>query len=272
MPIRADYHLHSHFSGDSNASMEEMILRAISLGHTQMCFTEHMDLDYPVSEDTPAGYFEVNTDSYLFDLIKYREKYADQIQVNFGIELGMQPHLSRENARYVKSHDFDFVIASTHVVNHTDPYYPSYFENRSEEEAYRAYFLESLTCMKSFTNFDVYGHIDYVIRYGQNRDRNYCYEKYRDLFEEMIDTLLCNEKGIEVNTGGLRKGLKELHPCTQFLRRYRQKGGEIVTVGSDAHIPGDLGSHFDKAAEVLKECGFTHYCTFEKRTPSYHKL
>lgn len=272
MPIRADYHLHSHFSGDSDASMEDMILRAISLGYTKMCFTEHMDLDYPVSEDTPAGYFEVNTDSYLFDLIKYREKYADQIQVNFGIELGMQPHLMKENARYVKSHDFDFVIASTHVVSHMDPYYPSYFEGRSEEEAYRSYFEESLACMKAFTNFDVYGHIDYVIRYGLNRDRDYSYEKYLDLFEKMIDVLLDQEKGIEVNTGGLRKGLKELHPCTQFLRRYRQKGGEIVTAGSDAHNPADIGSSFNRAEEILKSCGFSYYCTFEKRTPSYHKL
>lgn len=272
MPIRADYHLHSHFSGDSDAPMEDMILRAIDLGLTQMCFTEHMDMDYPVSEDTPAGTFELNTDSYLFDLIKYKEKYADQIKVCFGVEVGMQPHLLMENARYIKSYDFDFVIASTHLVRHTDPYDGSLFQTLSDEEAYRAYFEEELACMRAFSNYDIYGHIDYVIRYGKSRDCDYSYEKYRDIFEKMIDTLLEQEKGIELNTGGLRKGLKEPHPCTQFLHRYRQKGGEIITVGSDAHTPRDLASGFDRAAEVLKSCGFTHYCTFEKRTPSYHRL
>lgn len=272
MPVRADYHMHSHFSGDSDASMEAMILRAIELGLTEICFTEHMDLDYPVTKETPAGFFEVNIDSYLYALLRCRERYADQIRVNFGIELGMQPHLSRENARCAKSHDFDFIIASTHVVKRADPYYPAYFEGRSDEEAYREYFEETLVNMKSFTDFDIYGHIDYVIRYGATKDRNYCYEKYQDLFEKMIDILLSNGKGIELNTGGLRKGLKEAHPCTQFLRRYRQKGGEIITVGSDAHTPADIGSCFDLAAEILKSCGFSYYCTFEKRVPCFHRL
>lgn len=272
MPIRADYHLHSHFSGDSKAPMEDMILRAIELGYTEMCFTEHMDLDFPVREDVPAGMFEVNTDSYLFDLIKYREKYEDKIKVNFGIELGMQPHISRENARYVKSHDFDFVIASTHIVNHKDPGYPDYYDGITEEEGYRAYFEEILTSIRSFTNFDVYGHLDYVIRYSRSKDQDYSYFKYADIFEKIIDVLLYNGKGIEINTGGLDKGLKEQHPCTDFLKAYRQKGGEIVTVGSDAHRPQDMGRHFARAAEVLKECGFTHYCTFEKRVPTYHKI
>ncbi|MBQ7841328.1 MAG: histidinol-phosphatase HisJ family protein [Lachnospiraceae bacterium] len=272
MPIRADYHLHSHFSGDCDASMEEMILKAISLNFTHMCFTEHFDLDYPVSEDTPAGMFDLNVDSYLFDLIKYKEKYADQIQVNFGIELGMQPHLSRENARIVKAHEFDFVIASTHLVQGRDPYFPNSFLHMSDEELYRCYFEEELACIRSFTNFDVYGHIDYVIRYGKKKDKDYSYEKYQDLFDKMIDTLLYQEKGIEINTGGLRKGLNEPNPCSEFLRRYRKKGGEIITVGSDAHFVQHLGADFDRAAEILKDCGFKYYCTFEKRTPSFHKL
>lgn len=272
MPVRADYHLHSNFSGDSQAPMEEMIQRAVELGYTEMCFTEHMDMDFPVTEENPAHTFEVNTDSYLFDLIKYREKYEDKIKVNFGIELGLQPHISRENARYVKSHDFDFVIASTHIVKHKDPGYPDYYEGITDEEGYRAYFEEILASIRSFTNFDVYGHIDYVIRYSRTKDRDYSYSKYADIFDKIIDALIYNGKGIEVNTGGLGKGLKETHPGIDFLKAYRQKGGEIITVGSDAHRPQDIGRYFDRAAEALKEAGFTHYCTFEKRMPTYHKL
>ena len=79
-------------------------------------------------------------------------------------------------------------------------------------------------------------------------------------------------KASRINTGGLDKGLREQHPCTEFLRRYKKRGGEIITVGSDAHRPADIGRHFDRAADVLKECGFDYYCTFEKRTPVFHKL
>jgi len=272
MPITSDFHLHSSFSGDSNTPIEEMIKSAVSKGFRSICFTEHMDMDYPVTEESPEGIFTVNTDSYLYELAKLKEVYENQIKVLFGIELGVQPHLMRELARYAKSYEFDFIIASTHTVKRLDPYYPSYFENRTDEEAYRQYFEEELLCMRSFSNFDVYGHIDYVIRYGKTIDTEYSYDKYADLFEKMIDRLLDMEKGIEINTGGLRKGLREANPCSDFLRRYRQKGGEIITVGSDAHNPADLGADFDRAAAILTDCGFKYYTTFDKRVPAFHKI
>lgn len=272
MPIKADYHLHSYFSGDSQAPMAEMIKRAVSLGFTEMCFTEHMDIGFPVSKDWSAGAFEVNTDAYLSELFKCRREFAARIKVRFGIELGLQPDLSRQIAAYAKSYDFDFIIGSTHVVNHKDPGYPSYYEGISTEEGYRAYFQEIFNSIRTFENFDIYGHIDYVIRYSKEKDTNYCYDRYADLFDRIIDVLVENGKGIEINTGGLDKGLKEQHPCTEFLRRYRKRGGEIITVGSDAHRPEDIGRHFNRAADVLKECGFGYYCTFEKRMPIFHKL
>lgn len=272
MPVRADYHLHSSFSGDSDAPMEDMVIRAAQLGLTEICFTEHMDLDYPVTPDTPAGFFEVDTPSYRREACRCRRQYADRINVRFGIELGMQPHLGRQNADYVQKHDFDFVIASTHIAGRMDPYLPAFFSGRSQEEAYRAYFAETLACMKSFSDFDVYGHIDYVIRYGPCRDDHYAYDQYRDLFEEMIHTLLSKGKGIELNTGGLREGLRQAHPCTAFLKRYRELGGEIITVGSDAHRPAHMAAHFARAGELLRDCGFSRYCTFEKRTPIFHRI
>lgn len=272
MPIRADYHLHSSFSGDSDAAMEDMVVRATALDLTEICFTEHMDFDYPVTLDTPAGFFEVDTLSYRRKLDSLRRKYAGQVKVRFGIELGMQPHLHAQNAAYVAKHDFDFVIASTHIAGRMDPYLPAFFAGRSQEEAYRAYFGEALACMQSFSDFDVYGHIDYVIRYGPRRDDNYTYDQYRDLFEKMIHTILSKGKGIELNTGGLRRGLRQAHPCTAFLKRYRKLGGEIITVGSDAHTPPDMASDFAKASELLKDCGFLRYCTFEKRTPIFHAI
>ena len=104
MPITADYHVHSYFSGDSDAPMEAMIQEAIRLGLTHLCFTEHNDLDFPISPRIPAGYFEVNTDSYLYELIRLWEKYAGQIKILFGVELGLQPHLLRQNSIYAKKY------------------------------------------------------------------------------------------------------------------------------------------------------------------------
>ena len=235
MAIKADFHLHSSYSGDSQAPMEEMIRKGISLGLSQMCFTEHMDFDFPVSTDTPAGFFEVNTDSYLYDLLKYKAEYRKEIQVSFGIELGLQAYLTGLQSAYTNAFDFDFIIGSSHLCKGRDPYDALFYEGRTEEEAYREYFSSIIENLEAFHDFDIYGHLDYVVRYGPGKDKNYTYEKYQDLFERILDLLLENGIGMEINTGGLRYGLKELHPCRKVLERYREKGGETVTVG---YLPG----------------------------------
>ena len=140
MKIKADVHLHSHHSGDSTAPMEDIIKKGIELGLDTICFTEHNDFDYPDSPEGESGsIFLLNVDSYLYELIGLKEKYADQIQVLFGIELGLQPECMRQNAVLAKSHDFDFIIGSSHICHGKDPYYPYFFEGRTEEEAYREY-------------------------------------------------------------------------------------------------------------------------------------
>lgn len=145
MAIKADFHIHTSFSGDSDAPMEEMIQRAISLGLTHICITEHYDPDY-IYASNENTIFELNTDSYLYELLKLREKYKGQITVGFGVELGLQPHLKRPLAVYTKSHDFDFIIGSSHLCNRKDPYYPAFFEGRSEDEAHHEYFTSVLAC------------------------------------------------------------------------------------------------------------------------------
>ncbi len=272
MAINADYHLHTSFSGDSAASMEDMILKGISIGLSSMCFTEHMDMDYVYVNPEEEGIFELNTDSYLYDLIKCKEKYADKIRLFFGVELGVQPHLRKELAVYSKSYDFDFIIASSHLCNRKDPYYPSFYEGRSDEEAYREYFLSILDNLKAFSNFDIYGHLDYVVRYGKTKDADFSYDKYKDILDKILETLIEKEKGLEVNTGAIGYHLRELNPCTDILKRYRQLGGEIITVGSDAHEPQAIARGFDRAAEVLLACGFKYYTTFEKRMPEFHRI
>ena len=273
MKIKADVHLHSHHSGDSTAPMEDIIKKGIALGLDTICFTEHNDFDYPDSpEGEPGSIFLLNVDSYLYELIGLKEKYADQIQVLFGVELGLQPECMRQNAVLAKSHDFDFIIGSSHICHGKDPYYPYFFEGRTEEEAYREYFESILENVKKFQNFDVYGHLDYVVRYGPNRDRDYSYDKYKDVIDPILELLLEKEKGIELNTSSFARGMRDFNPCKEIIKRYRELGGEVITVGSDAHDPKNVGTSFNHAAEVLADCGFKYYCVFEKRVPHFIKL
>ncbi len=272
MPITADCHLHSSFSGDSKTTMEEMILLGIRQGLSTICFTEHNDFDYPEYPDLPHDYFLLNTDSYLYDLIRFREKYRDRIRLLFGVELGLQPQTAKANAVFAKSHEYDFIIGSSHVCHGKDPYYPGFFEKQGRDAAIGEYFTSILENIRSFSDFDVYGHLDYVVRYAPGKEEGYSYEKYRDILDRILQLLLEKEKGIELNTGGIKSGMREMHPCTEILRRYRQLGGEIITVGSDSHDTRYIASHFDRAAQLLTACGFRYFCIFEKRVPEFHKI
>ena len=271
MAIISDQHMHSTYSGDAKDSMETMILSAIDKGLKSICFTEHQDFGYPYREGE-EGMFELNTDAYLYELLTMRAKYEDRIRVGFGVELGMDLEEVRKNAIFAKSHEFDMIIASLHEVDKVDPYYPEYFEDKSEEEAYGLYFRRMYDNLLKFENFDVLGHIDYIVRYGRNKDNTYRYETYRDTIDAILHFLIEHDKGLEINTAGLRQGLKDVHPTLDILKRYRELGGEVITVGSDAHNAGDIARDFDRAEQALKECGYKYYSIFENRIAEYKKL
>ena len=277
MSIICDCHMHSHHSGDSDASMESMIERAIGLGLDTIAFTEHQDFNYAKSPEGEEEYcdenaFMLNADSYLYELLGLREKYRDKIRIEFGVEIGLQKSCVKENLIFCRDHEYDFIIGSLHLVDGKDPYYKQFFEGRDEKDVLRQYFTEYYENIKKFHNFDVLGHLDYIIRYMPSGNREYDYGEYGDIIDEIFKELIENEKGIEINTKAMSKGMKEFHPCMAALKRYRELGGEIVTIGSDAHKPENIAEHFDKVPDVLKEAGFKYYCIYENRLPEYHKL
>jgi len=271
MAILTDYHTHSHFSGDCDTPTVQMIEKAISLGMTHLCFTEHLDLDYPVREGENLN-FDLDTPKYREEFLSLKNKYSNSIQLLWGVELGLQNHIYPPLHKYVQENPFDFVIASSHLCGSSDPYYPDFFEGKNEDEVYALYFSSILENVQNFTDYDVYGHLDYIVRYGPTKDARYSYEKYRDIYDPILKTIIENGKGIELNTGGIKYGLKELHPCTAVLKRYKELGGEIITIGSDAHKPENLLHHFSRAKAVLEECGFKYYTIFEKREPQFISL
>ena len=270
--IKADFHTHSSFSGDSEANMADMVSAAVKSGLNALCITEHCDLDYPTDQGTPPHYFE-------FDAASYRARYEEvlstlngRIEFLWGVEMGLQPHIADDISSYVNRYPFDFVIGSSHLTHGIDLYYPAFYEGRSEDEAYREYFESILENIEVCRDFDVYGHLDYAVRYGPNQNKYYTYEKFADILDAILKKLIDMGKGIEINTKGIRVGLNEANPSREILKRYRQFGGEIITCGSDAHDPESIGYKFDMATDILKECGFDYYTIFKNRKPEFIKL
>ena len=277
MKITSDSHMHSAFSGDCDVPMEDMVRRGVALGFDRLCFTEHMDIDYPISEGAPEGFFMVDTAAYLKQLASLREKYDGDIKLGFGIELGLHPQHVADNADYVRSYPFDMVIASTHIVNGKDPYLADFFAGRSDKAAYREYFEAALENVRQFDDFDVYGHLDYVLRYGAESSplsaaRTHFLSDHGDVIEEILTVLAQKNKGLEINTSALRSRLPEPHPCPAILKRFRELGGECVSIGSDAHTPESIGMAFDRARDILKACGFSRHAIFTARKAEYVSL
>ncbi|MDY3919872.1 MAG: histidinol-phosphatase HisJ family protein [Candidatus Limivivens sp.] len=267
--MQADFHIHSSFSADSDTPMEDMVQEGIRKGLRLMCFTEHMDRDYP---DDPEHAFEVDTAAYYQELMALKERYAPQIQLLFGIELGLEPHLAASHRGYLADWPFDYVIGSSHLVNRRDPYYPSFYEGREEADCYLEYFQSVLTNLQAFSEMDAYGHLDYVVRYGPNQNRYYSYEAYRDILDEILKLLIEKDVALEVNTAGFKYGLGHPNPQEDVLRRYRELGGEKITVGSDGHAPEHLAFAFGQIRSLLESCGFRYYTVFHRRRAEFLPL
>lgn len=271
--MKHDYHIHTYFSGDSDTVPENTILQAIKLGMETICITEHHDMDFP-DEPNP---FELNTDAYFKEYAILKEKYRKQIDIRTGVELGLQPHLGSRPKDFADARPFDFIIGSTHVIDNEDPYYPAFWEKRNSHDAMIELYLEdTLKNIKAFDCFDVYGHLDYIIRYCPSKDTRPelfdLYSLYPDRFDEILKILISKGKGIEINTGGLKNKLPHPNPHPNILKRYRQLGGEIITCGSDGHTPETIAHAFDMLPELLSECGFKYVTIFKDRKPEWIKL
>ena len=268
--LTSDFHTHSSFSSDSKTTMEDMVIQGIKLGLTKLCFTEHQDFGYPTSE--PGMDFQLNIAAYKkqFDLLK--EQYKNEIQLLFGIELGMMESVVQQNQEIASSYPFDFIIASCHLVDSMDPYYGEYFKLHGEKEGIHHYFETIYKNIQLFTNFDVLGHLDYIVRYAPNLTVNYTPLDYFDTIDMILKKIIELGKGIEINSSALKYHLGQTHPHSLIIQRYKELGGEILTIGSDGHAPEHLAFDFPSVREELLTCGFQYYTVFENRKPTFVPL
>lgn len=271
--IFPDYHIHTSFSSDCKSNIHDIIKNAKEHGLMSMCVTDHYDIDFPIQKADPAMDFYLDTDKYYEYMSKIKNSVSPDFDLRIGVELGVMPDVTKKAAEYVKKHpELDFIICSTHLVDGLDPYYPEYFEDKTDTEAYRRYFEEILNTVKDFHTFNVYGHLDYIVRYGRKHYESFKFSDHMDILKEIIKIIVENGCGIEINTCSLYKGLPYPHPHSDILRLYKETGGEILTIGSDTHDTVHMGYGFDRARQLLLDNGFQYYCTFDKQKPAFVKI
>lgn len=265
----ADYHMHSRWSPDAHTSMADMVRAALRAGLDEICFTDHVEIKN-------SGSDQRNT----FDWPALEREYAGaltaaqgRIVVRLGIELGEAPRdLPYAEELLRQAPPLDFIIGSRHQLSgrygHEDLYFAAARDSVTAGEQIRDY-LKQVLELAQWGKFSVLGHLTLPLRYmNENNGLHMTFDGFEAEVEEIFRTLIANGCGIEINTN---RGHDPL-PGEKWLRLYRRCGGELVTLGSDAHAPGQVGCCIAQRQALLRECGFTEFATFEKLRPVFHKL
>ncbi len=259
-----DFHMHTSVSFDSETPSVDMVEAAVKAGLKEICFTDHWD--YHSDPNDTHDLFSLDDYSKAYDTLK-----DDRIIIRRGIEYGLTEWNIKECDDVLSKRNFDFVIGSVHFVDGYDPYYPEFWKGMTPEKAYRRYLEKTLECVELHNNFDVLGHLTYVCKSAHNPSSSpVTYEGNEEISDEIMKLLVKKGMGMEINTSGVNKTGDFLPPAA-FLRRFKELGGEIVTIGSDAHTPDRVGEYAKEGLEILKDI-FGYVCTFENRKPIFHKL
>lgn len=252
-----DFHMHTAASEDSEAPAEEMCEAAVKKGLAGVAITDHVEMLHYREE----GY-DLAAEASWAASGEMARRFAGRLRVARGVELGQPLYNLRESERLLSEHAYDFVLASQHQLEDgVDFYYYTYA--KADIPSAMARYFEAVEQMVEWGRFHSLAHLTYPFRYipAEIRPQGYA------LWQGRIDAILRGlaEKGLalEINTSGLRdETLKTTHPDFPILQRFRELGGEYITVGADAHRPQDVGEGIPQALELAKRAGFSHIAVY----------
>ncbi|MBQ9437351.1 MAG: histidinol-phosphatase HisJ family protein [Lachnospiraceae bacterium] len=277
-----DFHLHSKYSPDGREEVREIAERAVLLGLSEICLTDHVDI-YEREHPEP-GHAQTGLGEYRFilgqvldmqalcrDVEEAREEFKGKLKIRLGIELGSpQANPAVANA-FLAKWPVDFIIGSIHTMANDEDLFYYDFAKMDVEAFFHAYLQREIELAKDY-DYDVIGHCTYPLRYLVERgfplDMRLFMEELRELFKIVIE----RGKGIEFNVAGICRATKVLLPEIPLIKEYFSLGGEILTIGSDAHILDHVGAPIREGMNLLKDAGIRYITTFEGRKPVFREI
>lgn len=261
-----DSHTHSHNSFDGEDAVFDLCESARRRQLMGLCITDHYDCQLPQQR---CG---VRIRNSVLETAKTKNFLGNSLMLTTGIELGEATRNFAEAQAAVGQFRFDFVLGSLHSDRESEDYYFVDFRQVEVDALLRRYYQEMLELCR-WGQFDVLAHLTYPLRYICGKYRlPVDLDAQEELIREILCTLIRCGRGIELNTAGLRQGLGETSPPLRYLKLYRQLGGEIVTIGSDAHRSGDIGAGIREGMELLREAGFSYFAFYKDRQPRMLRL
>ena len=264
-----DNHNHSEFSFDGKkTSVESSAMSAKNKGLGGICFSDHCDFYVPPMkasfEDLVPEYFNVTEQQAEIDRVQ--ELCGNDFKILKGIEIGMYEECHEQIRTTLNDNDFDQIVASVHYIDQTDPYYGGFYDGKDWRQAYGRYLETIYREMTWLQDFDIMAHYDYVARYAPYTQASILYRDFSDILDEMFRYLISEGKALEINTKSYQNyNGRTPRLDTELLLRYKDMGGEIISLGSDSHDPIRTGDKFGHYAALLKSLGFRWTAHYEKR-------
>lgn len=253
-----DTHVHSTYSFDGHDTVDAVCLAAIGKGLGSIVFTDHCDIDCEIQGIyAPLKYAEA-----IADIEMAKEKYRGKLEIGCGIELG-EPYSAPAEAAGVLGRNYDLVLGSVHNLRDTPDFCYMNYKNMPVGllDFLADRYTDDLIKLASYGGIDVVTHPTYPSRYMRRQGINYDMMKFRDKYEVFFRLLIENGKALEYNVSGIRRG--ELpSPTADFLGMYRDLGGELIAVGSDAHYAKDVGADVKDAYALLSSLGFRYVTAY----------
>lgn len=253
-----DTHIHTQFSPDSKASLQQMAEAAVKEGLSGICITDHVELEllHPTRDEV----FSVT--DYALAIETVRRDFP-QLDIRMGAEIGIQTHSLKSCTAFADSAPFDFILGSIHMAKERDVWelcgaYPA-------EEVLTMYYDDMEACVESYEAFDALAHIDYAERYFPDGTEVPPFAQFKSQITRILKVLIEKEKALEINTGGLRKRIPLHHPKVEILQLYHRLGGRLITFGSDAHRPEHVGYAAKDMIKYVKDIGFDNFTIYKER-------
>ena len=266
----ADYHTHSRISPDAASSMTEMAEAAVRQGLQEICFTDHVE---PILFGSTAPRRAYDWAPLTEEFRAAQAAVGDRIRLRLGVELGDAVwDLDRSQAIMARAPALDFVIGSIHILSERmdgRDLYSLAPRDEAETQACLADYLGQIQRLARWGGFHVLGHLTLPLRYlNENRGMHVSFDGFEAEMEAIFRTIIPKGIGIELNTN---RGNTPL-PDAKWLKLYRGMGGEVITLGTDAHAPAAVGCAIREGQALLRECGFRRFCTFRQGQPVWHDL
>ena len=266
-------HVHTHFSHDCKASMEEMCLEAIKAGFCGISITDHYNGDSCISDNAYR-----NISSSVAQAREFNEKLGGNLLVLGGVETSDVLRKPDYTARFLKNLRPDSVIFSVHNVfidSLTKNLSRMDFGSLTDEEAYRVikvYFAELIEGAQK-ADYDILAHLTLPLRYTNGKHgKKLTLDRFNAEIEKILSILIKREKALEINTSEINHQLFDFMPHKNIVKKYYGLGGRLVTIGTDAHKAQNIAVGFNEAKAMLKEIGFASYCYYKNRKPIQVKL